>query len=38
MKKFDNENIVRLFDVLETANNVYIVTEFCDGPDLSVYL
>jgi serine/threonine protein kinase len=34
MKKFNHQNIVQLFDVLETINNKYIVTEYCNGPDL----
>jgi serine/threonine-protein kinase ULK/ATG1 len=38
MKRFNHENIVKLFDVLDTVNNKYIVSEFCDGPDLRQYL
>lgn len=29
MKKLEHENIVRLLDVYQTSNNMYIVTEFC---------
>ena len=38
MKKLDHENIVRLFDVYQTSNNMYIVTEFCEGGDLRSFL
>ena len=38
MKKLVHKNIVRLFDVLHTNNNFYIVTEFCSGGDLSKIL
>lgn len=32
LKHLDHPNIVRLYDVLNTANNVYIITEYCkDG-------
>ena len=34
MKKLKNKNIVRLIDVLETGNNFYVITEFCEGGDL----
>jgi serine/threonine-protein kinase ULK2 len=30
MKKVSHKNIVRLFDVYQTNNNMYIVTELCD--------
>lgn len=35
MKKVHHENIVQLLDVYQTANNMYIVTEFCDEGDLA---
>ncbi|EGR28771.1 protein kinase domain protein [Ichthyophthirius multifiliis] len=38
MKKFKNQNIVELIDVLETSNNYYIIQEFCDGGDLRTCL
>ena len=38
MKKLEQENIVRLLDVYQTSNNMYIVTEFCEGGDLRNYL
>ena len=27
-------NIIQVFDVLETGNNYYLVTELCDGGEL----
>ena len=35
MKKVQHENIVRLLDVYQTSNNMYIVTEYCEGGDLA---
>lgn len=34
MKKVSHENIVRLHDIYQTANNMYIVTELCPDGDL----
>ncbi len=34
LKRFDHPNIVKLYDTLFTKNNVYMVTEFCEGGDL----
>ncbi|CAD8120799.1 unnamed protein product [Paramecium sonneborni] len=34
MRDLQGNNVVKLIDVLETANNYYIVQEFCDGGDL----
>ena len=35
MKKLEpHENIVRLHDVYQTNNNMYIVTEYCEDGDL----
>lgn len=28
-----HENVIRVFDVLQTANNIYLVTELCDQGD-----
>ena len=33
-----NDNIVRLLDVYQTTNNMYIVTEYCAQGDLRNYL
>ncbi|CAD8075624.1 unnamed protein product [Paramecium sonneborni] len=38
MKLIEDKNIVRLIDVLQSVNNTYIVTEFCNGGDLREYL
>lgn len=38
MKKIEHPNIVKLLDVYQTNNNLYIVTEFCDEGDLRSYL
>ena len=37
MKKVSHKNIVNLFDVFQTNNNMYIITEICDY-DLYNYL
>jgi len=37
MKKVNHKNIVKLYDVFQTSNNMYIVTELCDS-DLYGYL
>jgi serine/threonine protein kinase len=34
MKKIEHRNIVKLLDVYQTTNNMYIITEFCDEGDL----
>lgn len=34
MKKVSHDNIVRLHDIYQTTNNMYIVTEFCQDGDL----
>lgn len=38
MKKIDNKNIVKLIDVIQSVNNTYIITEYCNGGDLREYL
>ena len=38
LKKLDHPNIVRLYDVLNTSNNVYIITEYCNGGTLDEIL
>ena len=37
MKKVSHKNIVKLHDVYQTSNNMYIITELCDY-DLCNYL
>jgi serine/threonine protein kinase len=34
MKMVQHNSIVRLFDIYQTTNNMYIVTEFCEDGDL----
>lgn len=34
----NNANIVRLFDIKKTANNYYLIMEYCNEGDLSSYL
>lgn len=31
-------NLLRLFDVFKTKNNLYIITEFCEGKDMAKIL
>lgn len=38
LKSLDHPNIVHLFDVVTTANNIYIIQEFCDGGTLDQLL
>ena len=37
MLNIKHENIVKLYDHLETSNNNYLVLEFCSGGDLSQF-
>lgn len=34
LKKIDNLNILKMYDVFQTSNNTYIVTELCNQGDL----
>ena len=34
MKKLDNINCLKLLDMFQTANNTYIITEYCGHGDL----
>ncbi|CAD8142078.1 unnamed protein product [Paramecium pentaurelia] len=38
LKSFNHQNILKLFDVYQTENNTYIITEFCDSGDLEKFL
>ena len=38
MKRVEHDNIVKLLDVYQTNNNMYIVTEFCQEGDLRGYI
>jgi serine/threonine protein kinase len=35
IKKLDHPNIVKFFDVLHYNNDIYIISEYCDGGDFS---
>ncbi|CAD8076671.1 unnamed protein product [Paramecium sonneborni] len=35
LKSFNSKNILKLYDVFQTQNNTYIITEYCDSGDLS---
>jgi serine/threonine-protein kinase ULK/ATG1 len=34
----NSENILEVYDIYNTKNNTYIITELCDGGDLSKYI
>ena len=34
MKMVDHDNIVKLHNIYQTTNNMYIITEFCEDKDL----
>ena len=38
LKTCDNKNIIKLYDIKKTANNFYLILEYCNEGDLSVYL
>lgn len=38
MQNLKHPNIVRLFDVIETQNNIYVITEYCPDGDLESQL
>lgn len=38
MKDLDSPNIVKLIDVITTANNCYIISELCTGGDLKEFM
>ena len=38
MAKIWNENVIRLYDYIESASSCYVVTEFCNNGDLQSYL
>merc|ERR1712050_397790 len=38
LKRCDNSNIVKLYDLNKTKNNIYLILEFCNQGNLSDYL
>ena len=38
MKQLKNENIVKLLDISQTDNNLYLFLEYCNGGNLEEYL
>lgn len=38
LKTCDNRNIVKLYDIKKTANNFYLILEYCNEGDLAVLL
>jgi len=38
LKSCDNPNIMKLYDMKKTANNFYLITEYCNEGDLGDYL
>lgn len=38
LKTCDNRNIIKLYDIKKTANNFYLILEYCNEGDLSAYL
>lgn len=34
----NSENIIEVYDIYNTKNNTYIITELCDGGDLSKFI
>lgn len=38
LKTCDNDNIIKLYDIKKTANNFYLIIEYCNEGDLSVSL
>lgn len=34
MQKLKHPNIVEFYDVITTANNIYLIMQFCSGGDL----
>ena len=38
LKTCDNKNIIKLYDIKKTANNFYLIMEYCNEGDLAVFL
>jgi serine/threonine protein kinase len=35
LRTCNNENIIRLYDIKKTANNIYLIMEYCNEGDLT---
>ncbi len=38
LRTCDNQNIIKLYDLKKTANNFYLILEYCNEGDLGDYL
>lgn len=38
LRTCDNKNTIKLYDIKKTANNFYLILEYCNEGDLSQYL
>ena len=38
LKQIENEFVIRLLEILKSKNNIYLVTEYCNGTDMANYL
>lgn len=38
LRSCENPNIIRLYDIKKTNNNIYLMLEYCNEGDLSQYL
>ena len=38
MQQFDHPGIMKLYDILESANNIYLVMNFCSNGDMQAYM
>jgi serine/threonine-protein kinase ULK2 len=38
LKTCNNDNIIKLYDIKKTANNFYLIMEYCNEGDLMQYL
>lgn len=38
LRTCNNENIIKLYDLKKTANNFYLILEFCNEGDMNDYI
>ncbi|CAD8069354.1 unnamed protein product [Paramecium sonneborni] len=38
LRTCNNDNIIKLYDIKKTANNIYLIMEYCNEGDLSQYI